>query len=377
MSGDLRCNIVTLGKTGAGKSTLLNYLFNTDFKAGVGKPETPYGLFPSMQEINGQKVCVFDSWGIEADKVQEWKALLKEEAMRHGAAKEPTEWFHAVVYCIQAGGGRVENIDAEIISNFAKDGYRVVVALTKIDQSSEEEEQKLKTAIHNTVGKKINKATSALKIISVCAEEKKTRMGITKPQGREELINAILTGWLEVIKNRLPSAIVAALQNKLNEFKPELSQYIDSQKISGRPEGNDDLVNSCRYKIQEKMEKLLTEDIKTEADRIIAACKEIGAALEATFQKTSSSNNLNFSDRFYNFFERNKEEFGKRMAGYIASLGIYALVREFGKSFQAEERNRIKQLVMAVIEDNKNILDEKLKPELEKFFNDNIGPSNE
>ena len=89
MNEDIRCNIVTLGKTGAGKSSMLNYLFGTTFEAGAGKPVTGRGIYPFDAEVNGQKIRVFDSWGIEADKVKEWMELLDQTAEEHGAKEDP------------------------------------------------------------------------------------------------------------------------------------------------------------------------------------------------------------------------------------------------------------------------------------------------
>ena len=374
MAEDFRCNIVTLGKTGAGKSSLLNYLFGTTFKSGVGRPVTGADLYEKDGEINGQKIRVYDSWGIEADKVNEWEALLFKKAAEHGAEKDPSEWFHAVIYCIQAGGGRIENIDTRIISHFVKQGYRVVVALTKIDQISEDDEATMKKTIDEEVSI-VSGKSGKIKIISVCAEKKKTRMGETVPQGREELIEAIMEGWIDAIKERLPSSIVALLEKRLEDYEQKLESHIDAQKISGRPEGNDALVNECRRKIDERMKDLLESDIIDVTNILIERCKKIGCSLLNAFNISEAGSEGHHA--FKIFFDANHSTQGKRTAAYIASFGIYALYRSKSKKHREEEKNRIKQVIGDDIDEQKDWLEDTIIPLLEKNMEELIGENDE
>ncbi|MBQ3801894.1 MAG: GTPase domain-containing protein [Treponema sp.] len=374
MEEDIRCNIVTLGKTGVGKSSLLNYLFDTNFKAGAGKPVTGQDLYEVDAELNGQKIRVYDSWGIEADKVNEWKILLQKRFSEHGVEKDPSEWFHAVIYCVQAGGGRIENIDTQIISDFVKQGYRVVVALTKIDQLLNEDDRvTLKKTIESEVSK-VSGKTGKITVISVCSEKKKKRMGESKPVGREDLIDAILAGWLDALKDRLPHSIVALLAKRLDGYAGELEKYIRNHEVSGRPEGNDELVGSCRRKIDARMESLLNKDLQEVSGLLITRCQRIGCALQNVFKV---STNDNMSHRAFNhFFGQNEASQGKRTAAYIASLGIYALYRSKSSKYRAAERQRITALITSDIEDQKKWLQEKLLPELEKHISGILGEGN-
>lgn len=369
MAEDFRCNIVTLGKTGAGKSSLLNYLFGTTFKSGVGKPVTGADLYEKDGEINGQKIRVYDSWGIEADKVNEWKALLYKKAAEHGAEKDPSEWFHAVIYCIQAGGGRIENIDTQIISDFVKQGYRVVVALTKIDQIGEDDEVTMKKTINEEVSKASGKQ-DRIKIISVCAEKKKTRVGETVPQGRRELIEAIMRGWIDALKARLPSCIVALLEKRLNNYQTELSAYVERQKISGRPEDNYALVEDCRRKIDERMILLLEEDIIDVTNILIERFTEIGGSLLNVFNvaETESRDHWMF-DVFLGKYIRTQR---KRTVAYFASLGIYKLYLSKSKKHINEQKNEIIRAIGYDIDEQKNWLRCNLIPPLEENMEKNM-----
>ena len=136
MENDFRLNIVTLGKTDVGKSSLLNYLFGTTFKTGVGKPVTPAELVEIDAEANGKKIRVFDSWGIEVDKLDKWKIILGEAAKEHGAARAPKDWFHAIVYCIQAGGAACLGISALLKAKGNKIPPKEVVCIRLSDVMS-------------------------------------------------------------------------------------------------------------------------------------------------------------------------------------------------------------------------------------------------
>ena len=75
---DFMCNVLIMGKTGTGKSTLLNYLIDsTEAPTGTGKPVTGEGIYEYTAKIRGQEIRIFDSWGIEAGKVDRWNALIK------------------------------------------------------------------------------------------------------------------------------------------------------------------------------------------------------------------------------------------------------------------------------------------------------------
>ena len=112
---DFMCNVLIMGKTGTGKSTLLNYLCETDLaQTGTGKPVTEEGIYDYVAKIKGQEIRIFDSWGIEAGKVERWKDLIKNALKQHGVQCSIADWFHSVIYCVQAGGGRVEDVDVEI-----------------------------------------------------------------------------------------------------------------------------------------------------------------------------------------------------------------------------------------------------------------------
>ena len=356
MEKDFRLNIVTLGKTGVGKSSLLNYLFGTKFETGTGRPVTPADLIETDADINGHAVRVYDSWGIEADKLTEWNSLLKNKAFEHGAAKNPEEWFHAVVYCINAGGSRIEDCDAIIISNFVNQGYKVTVAITKAELIDEEDEKELKKAIFDSIGKeKIN-------VVSVCCVNKKNRLGESKPFGRDELIDSILSSWVETVKNRISTATIERLCGHLDTFKSELNDLVDNYDISGRREGNDELAKLLETKIQAKMQELRTETVNDEAKDLLKRCYDIGYNLQSSFGEISLSE---IHTPFMKFDTENNKNIGWWYAGYALTLGIMPLINSVGSTFKNNQRERIKDVIEDAIAKGKKGLKEELLPKLQ------------
>lgn len=355
MEKDFRLNIVTLGKTGVGKSSLLNYLFGTKFETGIGRPVTPADLIETDADINGHAVRVYDSWGIEADKLTEWNNLLKDKAEEHGAAKNPEEWFHAVVYCILAGGSRIEDCDANIISNFVNQGYKVTVAITKADQISEDDERNFKKAIFETIGKE------RINVVSVCVGAK-TRSGETKPFGRDELIDSILSSWVETVKNRISTATIERLYGHLDTFKSELNDIVDNYDISGRREGNDELAKLLETKIQAKMQELKTETVNEEAKDLLKRCYDIGYNLQSSFGEISLSK---IHSPFKNFDSENNKNIGWWYAGYVLSLGVIPIINSNVPKFKDIQRERIKEVIKDSINNCKDSLKEELLPSLQ------------
>ena len=80
-----RYNAVIIGQTGVGKSSLINYLYGEKIaETGVGKPVTTNGFHEYDFELNGLPVCLFDSWGLEVGKDEQWMDDLNKEFQKRG-----------------------------------------------------------------------------------------------------------------------------------------------------------------------------------------------------------------------------------------------------------------------------------------------------
>ncbi len=210
-------NVLVIGQTGVGKSSFINYLFGKDIcQAGTGKPVTGRGLHETEFRINNLNVSLYDSWGLEADKYEEWMKKFEEELEKRSFNKPASEWFHSVFYLIGAGGHRVQEADFEIIRKLQKEKYCVNVVLNKCDMLSEEQESLMKEAIKKEVNVPI--------VIPICSGGK-NRSGKIEPFGKEEIEKAMLQNFFDSIAIRLPEYAKV----KIKDFMEELEFYIKEE----------------------------------------------------------------------------------------------------------------------------------------------------
>ena len=253
---EIKLNLLILGKTGTGKSTLLNSLVGEKVEeTGIGKPITERGIFPHETSINGKNVVIYDSWGLEVDKSEEWEKIIKDELEKRGVDKDIKDWFHSVTYCIQAGGNRIEDFDKKIIKQFTDQKYNVVIALTKSDQISEE-----KTIEFINI---IKKETNVETVISVSAAPEKTRFMTEAPQpfGLSDYQNAILLSWKKIFLDRVPISIIERLKKYvMDKGKFELNYKFKNSKII-TDDFQDIVLNEFQKLIEEEANKYLQEYI--------------------------------------------------------------------------------------------------------------------
>ena len=253
---EIKLNLLILGKTGTGKSSLLNSLVGKQVEeTGIGKPVTKRGIFPHETSIGGKDVVIYDSWGLEVDKSQEWEKIIKNELEQRGVDKDIKDWFHSVTYCIQAGGNRIEDFDKKIIKQFTDKKYNVVIALTKSDQISEE-----KTIEFINI---IKKETNVETVISVSAAPEKTRFMTETPEpfGLSEYQDAILASWKKIFLDRVPISIIERLKKYvMDKGKFELNyKFKDCNTIGD--DFQDIVLNEFQKLIEEEANKYLQEYI--------------------------------------------------------------------------------------------------------------------
>lgn len=286
MEEDFKCNVLIMGKTGTGKSSLLNFICDTDLaKTGAGKPVTGEGIYEYNVRINGQSVRIFDSWGIEAGKVDRWKHLIDKSLHDHGVQKSMDDWFHSVIYCIQAGGGRVEDIDAEIIKKFLGEGYLLTVVLTKADQVDEEDEARMKQVILSEISSNLphSRGKAAINIIATCAEKKKTRSGETQPFGKEAVQKSILEGWKNTVLERIPKHVVSRLIGCVDDWEDDEKKKLLNSEISGVTERNEAIYNEIKADAEDFSKNEIPELCKVIMSDAVESCQKADASIRKTF----------------------------------------------------------------------------------------------
>ena len=210
----LTLNLMVLGKTGAGKSSLVNYLAGSEVtKTGSGNPVTQKGDFAHINIPTNEKLDynVYDSWGLEANKADEWKKLIKnklESTINYNFVileknKEISEIFleyfrknldiniqesciHAVLYCVSCNSQRLEPFELDIIEEILKLNFKVLVVFTQADSNNAQDAQKTFKEILND---KLGKYKDKISTINVCANpvKKLGQKETVKAYGKEEI----------------------------------------------------------------------------------------------------------------------------------------------------------------------------------------------
>lgn len=196
----LTTNVLIIGKSGAGKSSLLNYLFDQKLeKTGVGAPITEKGIFPHDYVLDDEtKVRVYDTWGLEADKADEWQDLVRTEIRKHDG-QSIKDWFHTIIYCLNANADRIEPFETDFISMLLREGNNVTVVLTHCDLG------RTKNTIEGIKNELNSKGVSLDNIIEVSNEAKKLIGGKqTERFGKEKVWEKIKKGLWDKIVEKLP-----------------------------------------------------------------------------------------------------------------------------------------------------------------------------
>ena len=279
-----KLNLFILGQTGVGKRSLINALVGHEVeKIGVGKPIAARGIFPHETSIDGKDVVIYNSYWLELDKYEEWERRIRNELYKRGADKDIKDWFHIITYCIEAGGGKIQDFDINIIKQFIENKYNVIVAITKADIINKDKVEELK--------KIIKKETGVETVIVLAAAPEKTRfMTETPPSfGLEEYkrtifrickrnasenyieLNMLILGQTGVGKSSLINALVGYKVEETRIGKPCTPEGIFPHKTS--IDGKDVVIYDSwglESGKSEKWEKILKNELeKRGADKDI------------------------------------------------------------------------------------------------------------
>jgi tRNA U34 5-carboxymethylaminomethyl modifying GTPase MnmE/TrmE len=221
-------NVAVVGITGVGKSALVNYLFGERVaETGLGRPVTKRGFAGYEFRIGELPVKLFDSWGLEVDKVNEWMESLNEELSLRGTDRPAEDWFHTILFCINAAGSRLQDMEIRVIKRFLESKYQVVVILTKADLLNEEEEVRFAETIRQHT-------YEALPIIAACSESRKGRRGQTiNTFGKEEIEDQIYNNFWDTILARLPQRCRRVVEDYLDKWENSQIERIQERADAG------------------------------------------------------------------------------------------------------------------------------------------------
>lgn len=228
-------NILVLGKTGVGKTSLLNYLYGFDLPTGAGLPKTGKGLHENVITRNGTAYHVFDTWGIEADSLPEWRKEVLALVRKRNTSPHISEWFHAVYYCFSASTARIEEAEVEeIIVPLLQSGCKVIIAITNAEDGFRKKEkiEGMKQYLTEELTKRLHRDPQ-LEIIPVVSIAGETLAGDSISRfGRTEALEAAHYNLADDIEKRLPAIYKMNVMNKLGAWKERSLLLLANGKIS-------------------------------------------------------------------------------------------------------------------------------------------------
>ena len=280
---ELTLNLLILGQTGVGKSSLINALVGEYIEIFFNKD----GIFPHQHEIDGKKVVIYDSWGLEVGKDEKWEKIINNALKEKGVDKDIKDWFHSVTYCIQAGGLKIQDFDIKMIKQFADEKYNIIIALTKSDQIGKAKREEFIEIIKKEV-KKATKKDIMVITVSADPEQLDNMTEKPKPFGLEEYKAAILISWREIFINRIPLHIIE-----------KLKKDIENAKYNAPREGKDKELSN---KIQKHFSNILNTNIQKYVRESIEKYYNINVDILAASKNINLSNrklDLNFYSELY------------------------------------------------------------------------------
>ncbi len=228
-------NILVLGKTGVGKTSLLNYLYGFDLPVGAGLPKTGKGIHENLITRNGTAYHVFDTWGIEADSLPEWRKEVLALVRKRNTSPHINDWFHAVYYCFSASTARIEDAEIdEIIVPLLQSGCKMIVVLTNSEDGFRKQEKiaGMKEYLREELVKRLHHDPQ-LEIIPVASVAGETLAGDAISRfGRTEVLEATQYNLADDIEKRLPAIYKMNVMQKLGAWKERSLLLLANGKIS-------------------------------------------------------------------------------------------------------------------------------------------------
>ncbi|OFV70185.1 GTPase [Acetobacterium wieringae] len=363
-----RCetNVLILGKTGVGKTSLCNYIFGAEvMKTGAGRPVTGMGIFTETIPLSPELVLhLYDSWGLEADKSESWKALIQEVLEQHNV-REIREWFHTIIYCLSAKAARVEDFDLDMIRALGKEGNPVLVVLTHCDVMNVETAiTAMRVAITTKTGVRNQD------IVEVSSHAKKLLSGkTTQAFGKEKIIHRIKVNLLDSISGKMPQILATIGQEKINSWFKDCQEVVQKQVSFLNPTSGKKEIS--RNDFFDRYAQEIVEEIGRESDALFNEAFEFYAVFSHQFSGNAlveATDQLRIPE-ITHFQIKKSDKIGTSIAGavllaipVVGLLGKFA-IQEKTRAYYREGLRHNK----ALLEDHLQVCVEILAQELKKI----------
>lgn len=226
----MNLNVLLIGKSGAGKSSLINYLWGQPIaRTATGAPETPEKsydgslIYPCPPiKWRGLDLIVYDTWGLEAERAEEWRNKIFERIRERDMSMKVADWMHVILYCVSAKGARLEPFESETVTKLEQSGYTVLFVLTKSGSASEDERQGLRKHIQ------VQHPKSA--VVEVNSVTEAMRSGAQKLAfGKEECFDAITAVLALTLRQCWFRSLCTAYEDRLKKLKQKLLDVYDNK----------------------------------------------------------------------------------------------------------------------------------------------------
>ena len=209
-------NIMICGASGVGKSSLINDIMDLDKNssgATVGEEGRAETKGVKRYESASSTVNLYDSEGYEVDNVNSQKDFYYKEIisfidkLRDEYPEDMEKHIHEVWYCISAGNKRFYDTDRQLINTIQEKNVPVMIIVTKVDLSSEEELVQLRNEIHSQCPH-VNCYTYSVNMKD--AEEEQIERFVQK----EQIIKWAMDNLDDSLKNGLLPSIKGGIKEK-------------------------------------------------------------------------------------------------------------------------------------------------------------------
>ena len=336
-SQHLSANILVIGKTGVGKSSLLNYIFGKEIEeTGCGEPVTQKGIYPHPFTYDRNfTINIYDTWGLESDKADEWKKMLKDSINEHDK-KEVHEWFNTIIFCTSLDANRFEDFEVKMIKELLDAKNNVIVAITHCSEPNDQEALRLRDDL-------ICPSTGLTKddVILMSSVKQELISGeCTKQFGRERILTLMIRNLWRAFKEKLPYMVQSRIELAMNEGRECCHRIVDktiTPLLFIRQKQLDKLqedMNVIINKTIKEITHLINDNYKNAYEYYDALSKKYTDGIYLDEDKLKANDTLKFDSR-KSFNEKAKQDVEK----------LYKLFKVKRSDKNEEFKNKITSLI--------------------------------